>query len=232
MALWEFYIRDYYQNGTLVTEETCFQTIPMNVGEPAMISPRIKPSMGKSGSFSFSLNLDHPLYNAIRQYRTKLRVVYDGHELFNGRVIVIDKSSERTRGVQCEGIFSYFLDSHQIGTDEDTRPTITVLQYLQQIIAQHNSDVEADKRVALGEVPGQYSAAVSEEQKVVIPADYASQKYGSTNWDTTMDRLEGLLSNFGGYMRIRRQNGQNYLDWLDKYYSSEINEQRVEIVSI
>lgn len=232
MALVEFYIRNYMANGSLNTTETLFQTIPMEPGTHKIVNPRVKASMGKSGSFSFSLYLDHPLYDSLLQYKTKMRVVYAGHTLFRGRVITIDKQPfDHTRTVSCEGVFSYLLDSHQPGTKEDTRPTISVNDYLRQIIAQHNRDVEAEKQITLGEVPGQYTNATSAEQRIIIPTEKAKQQFGSSSWNTSMDRLEDLLNDFGGYMRIRYENGINYLDWVDKYYNSTVNPQAVAVAS-
>ena len=231
MALVEFYIRDYLENGQRVQTETLFQTIPQAVGSPTLVSPKIKGSMGKAGSLDFSLWYGHPLYNALRQYKTQIRIVYAGYTLFRGRVLTIDKTFDRTRTVHCEGFLSVLLDSHQEGTKEEKRPTITVPEYLQQLIDQHNRDVEEEKRIVLGEVPGHYTSAVTAEQQIQIPEEKAKQQFGNSSWNTTMDRLEDLLNDFGGYLRIRYENGVSYLDWLDKYYNADVNDQSISLTS-
>lgn len=231
MALVEFYIKNYLENGAMVQTEKCFQTIPWTAGEPALLSPKVKASMGKSGSFDFSLYVDHPLYGAMQQYKTRMRVVFAGNTIFQGRVITIDNTFDRTRTFHCEGVLSYLLDSHQEGTKEDTRPTISVTTYMQNLLNQHNADVENDKKIYLGEVPGRYSNGITAEQRVSIPSDKMQQQFGSTNWNSTLERLEDLLGSFGGYMRIREVNGTNYLDWLDKYYNANVSAQPVALAS-
>ena len=231
----EFYIQNYMWNGSLVTSRTLFQTIPL-ASDPVIKDPKVKCEMGKSGSFEFSMEMTSPYYDALLQLKTIFRIVYFGNTIFRGRVLTIDKSMGRTRSVHCEGDFSFLLDSHQPGTKEDNRKEITVLQYLQSIITQHNSDMSGnnEKKFALGEVPGQYTNATPSACRVTIPSAKAKQKFGDTSWNTSMDRIEGLLSNFGGYFRTRYDTTNPnspvvYLDWLDNYYNSSINTQTIEI---
>lgn len=228
----EFYIKNFMRNGTLVTEETKFQTIPI-VGDPVIDNPTVKVEMGKAGSFEFEVEPVNYFYDACRQIKTIMRVKYFGHTIFRGRVLTIGKVFRQRRSIHCEGDFAFFMDSHQPGTEEDARPEISVLEYLQQLITKHNFDMhgDTDKLFTLGEVPGQYTSATPEEQRVNIPTDKASQKFGDTSWNTTMDRLENLLSDFGGYFRTRYDevNNVTYLDWYDKFYNATINPQTIEI---
>lgn len=229
--VYEFYIKNYLVNGSLNTSETRIQTIPIT-GDPVFSdSPSIKNELGKAGSFEFKLESNSPYYNSLIQMKTLFRVTYFGVTIFRGRVLTIGKGFKRSRVIHCEGDLAFLLDSHQIGTKEETRPEIGVYAYLQQIINQHNADCsdEPDKQFVLGEVPGHYSSAQA-SQRVNIPADKATQKFGDTSWNTSMDRLEGLLSDFGGYFRTRYDvsNGITYLDWLDKYYRTS-NSQGIEI---
>ena len=227
----EFYIKNFMRNGTLVTTETKFQTIPI-VGEPIIDNPKVKNDLGKAGSFEFEIEPINPFYSCYRQLKTIMRVTYFGKTIFRGRVLTIDKVMKCRRTVHCEGDFAFFMDSPQPGTKEDSRPEITVLEYLQQIVDTHNNYMreDADKLFVLGEVPGQYTSATSVEQRVNIPEDKAKQKFGDTSWNTSMDRLEGLLSDFGGYFRTRydAENNITYLDWYDNFYNASINPQTIE----
>lgn len=228
-----FYIKNFKRNGTVVTTETLFQSIPMS-SDPVITEPKVKNEMGKSGSFEFGMERTSSIYDALIQLRTIIRVTYFGHTIFRGRVLTIDKTLARKRTVHCEGDFSFLLDSHQLGTKEEDRKEITVLAYLQSIINQHNSDMTADddKKFTLGQVPGQYTNAIPALQRVTIPTDKAKQKFGDTSWNTSMDRLENLLSDFGGYFRTRYDDSGNtpvvYLDWFDNFYNSSVNTQTVE----
>lgn len=231
MALVEFYIKNYKKNNSIITNETLMQTIPMTDAENVLKDPKVKGEIGKAGSFDFGIEPGHPYFNSLMQMKTIFRIVYSGNTIFRGRVLTIDKGFRSSRSVHCEGSFAFFLDSHQEGVKEEARPSITVLEYLQKIINAHNADVEADKQFELGEVPGKYTSATASEQRVTIPSQKNKQKFGDTNWNSSMDRLEGLLDNFGGYFRVRYnpQNGKSYLDWLDKYYQNALNGQSIEI---
>ena len=227
-----FYIKNYIANGSIVTTETKFQAVPFS-GDPVISNPHAKIELGKAGSFEFEVDPTSPYYNAFQQMKTLIRIEYFGNQIFRGRVLTIDRKMQGTRTIHCEGDFAFLLDSHQIGTKEDTRPEIGVLAYLQEIITQHNTDMDTDvdKKFALGDVPGQYSASVADSQKVNIPADKASQKFGDTSWNTSMDRIEGLLSDFGGYFRTRYNttDGYIYLDWFDNFYNPNLNTQTIEV---
>lgn len=235
MAVYEFYIQNYMWDNVLQTSEALFQTVPFE-GTPVITEPKIRNELGKAGSFEFGMEMTSPYYNALLQMKTIMRVTYFGQTIFRGRVLTIDKAMARKRTVHCEGDFAFLLDSHQIGTKEDTRPKIGVLAYLQQIISQHNTDMGSDniKKFTLGKVPGQYSG-VPAEQQVNIPSDKAEQQFGDTSWNTSMDRIESLLSSFGGYFRTRFVKGiggaadVTYLDWFDKYYNATTNTQTIEI---
>lgn len=233
MASVEIYIKNYKgPDGTVISKETLLQTIPMT-GDPVITNPKVKTDLGKAGSFEFGLELNSPYYDAMMQMKTILRVVYFGETLFRGRVLTIDKGMARSRVVHCEGDLAFLLDSHQVGVKDDARQKTDVLTYLSSVINQHNSDVDdSDKRFILGEAPSSYSDSVLSDQRVDVPADKAEQKFGSSSYDTSMDRLEGLLSDFGGYMRTRYDpsDGTVFLDWLDNYYHS-YSGQDIEVAS-
>jgi len=226
------YIKNFLRSGATITTEQLMQTVPIE-GEPVMTNPKVKGELGKAGSFEFSMEMKSPYYDSLLQLKTILRVTLFGKTIFRGRVLTIDRAMARTRTVHCEGDFSFLLDSPQPGSKEDLRPTIGVLAYLQQIITNHNSYIQndPDKKFVLGEVPGQYSSSVASSQRVNIPSDKANQKFGDTSWNFSMDRIEGLLGDFGGYWRTRYDagSGNTYLDWFDNYYDSSINTQTIEI---
>ena len=227
-----FYIKNYRENGSVITTERSFQTIPFN-GDPVITEPKVKNELGKAGSLEFGMEMSSPLYDSLMQMKTIIRVTFFGHTIFRGRVLTIDKNLSRTRSVHCEGDFSFLMDSHQIPSKEESRKTITVLEYLKQIIGQHNADMsgDPDKEFVLGEVPGQYTSSTKTAQRVEIPNDKAKQKFGDTSWNTSMDQIENLLSDFGGYFRTRHDpvSGKTYLDWYDKYYNPTVNSQPIEI---
>ena len=229
-----FLIKNYKDatSGNVITTEKEMMTIPLT-DDPVITEPKVKCEMGKAGSFEFGVELNSPYYDAFMQMKTLLRVELFGQTIFRGRVLTIDKKLTRSRAIHCEGDFAFLLDTIQMGTKEDSRSEIGVLEYLTQIINQHNSSIMSDteKKFTLGEVPGRYTSATASEQQITIPSDKAKQKFGDTSNNTSMDRIEGLLSDFGGYFRTRYDASANktYLDWYDRYYNATANTQTIEV---
>ncbi len=230
--MFDIYIKNYVIDGAYQTNEALMFAIPMAPDEPnAVIDPKVSVEMGKSGSFDFSMAFGHPFYDALLQMKTIFRIEYDGDTIFRGRVLSIDTGHlTGTRKVKCESDFSFFLDSQIEGVKEENRQKTAVLPYLQKIITAHNAqmteDLSTDKTFVLGEVPGAYSNAIEDEQKVKPDVSY---KYGSNSWKDSQGALTDLSNSFGGYFRTRYSNGVTYLDWLDGYYNSSVNVQTIEL---
>lgn len=233
MAIYDIYLKNFksWADGTtIVNTWTHIQSIPIS-GEVFFNGPTVKNEMGKAGSCEFSLEVGSPCYNSLMQMKTLILIQYFGRTIFRGRVLTIDRALSGTRKIHCEGDLSFLLDSVQPPTEEDSRPTIDLITYLGQLLTQHNACVyEEDKMFELGEVPGHYTNA-SAGQQVQIPAEKAQQKFGGSDWGTTLDRLEELVGDFGGYLRTRVDDatGGRYLDWLDNYYDANVNPQSIEI---
>ena len=228
--MFDIYIKDFNQNGNVVTQETLVQTIPAeNEGALKLISPVVKNEMGKSEMLDFSIESGTVFYDAFLQMKTYIRIVYDGDTIFYGRVLTIDNSGFRgTRKIRCEGPLTFLLDSPVEGTQETGRKSMSVHDYMQYLISNHNDYVgSSNKNFVLGEVPGQYSNNISDEQKL----PNTSRKYGSDSWTDTKSALEDLRSHYGGYFRTRASSiGNNIaLDWLNHYFNSTVNTQTIEV---
>ena len=228
--MFDVYIRNFNQNGNVITQETLVQSVPAaGEGDLKLISPLPKAEMGKAESFDFSIESGTRYYDAFLQMKTYVRIVYDGDTIFYGRVLMIDNSGFRgTRKIRCEGPFSFLLDSPVEGIPEAQRPNRTIYEYMTELINAHNSCVESqDKRFRLGDVPGNYSQNISEEQKIANE----SRKYGSDSWTDTKSALEDLRSHYGGYYRTRYDDSEDVivLDWLNHYFNSTVNDQTIEV---
>lgn len=232
MASVEFYLKHYKNaNGAIVDSETLIESVPFDAGmEPVLTNPRIKNEMGKAGSFEFGLERNSPYYDSMLQMKTIVRVVYFGNTIFRGRVLTIDRTMQGSRSIHCEGDFAFLMDTIQDGEKDDARPEIELLEYLRRILAKHNSLADDDHKFTYGELPYKYSDAVQAGRRLVVPNEKKTQKFGSSSFNTTMDRFEDLLSNFGGYWRTRynESTGTTYLDWLDNYFR-EYDGRKVEV---
>ena len=230
--MFKIYIKDFHKNGypDPIPTETLIQTIPAtSENELRFISPIVKCEMGKVEGFDFSIEPGTPYYDAFLQMKTFIRVTYDNETIFYGRVLTIDNNGFRgTRKVRCEGPLSFLMDSPVEGIEETKRPIITTLQYIQQLIANHNAYInnEANKCFEVGNVPGHYSNINDEQQ---IKND--SRRFGSDSWTDTKSALEDLRSHYGGFLRTRAGEigSPIYLDWMNHYFNPTTVSQTIEV---
>nr|UWD76557.1 MAG: Prophage endopeptidase tail [Bacteriophage sp.] len=168
-----------------------------------LISPIVKIGENTAGSFEFSILPKHPHYEQVNEL-TSVITAYDGdEEIFCGRVVEITKDLYNRKKVICEGELAYLNDSIQ-------RPAryqgLTVRGYLETLVNIHNQQVKnqgIDKTFKVG--------AVTVQDK----NDYV---YKYTNWESTLEVIKtDLLKTYGGYLRIRKENGVRYLDYLADY---------------
>lgn len=230
--MFDIYIKNYKtRSGTYATNENLLYSIPMDPDEEnALGEPKCSVGMGKAGNFEFTMQVGHPYYESLLQMKTIFRIVYDGDTIFRGRVVMIDVGHMTgNKKVHCEGDYCFLLDTQIEGVEDAKRSKTNALVYMQALIAQHNAQVAndmLDKQFTLGEVPGQYTNAVTTPQRVKPDSDY---RYGSSSWKDSQAAFNELSDSFGGFWRTRYQNGTVYLDWLDSYYDPAINDQTIEL---
>ena len=238
--MYDIYIQHFNdENGNVVTSEQLLYSIPITDDQNVLKDPVVKTEMGKTGSFEFSLYPMHPYFNAWNQMKTIMRVVYDGDTIFRGRALTIDNNRiTGERKLHFEGDLAFLMDSYQPATKEVDRSEITVKNYIIQILTNHNVQMAEDqsseaaiqlglsKQIQLGEVPGNYSAAIDSSQRIVVDK---AEKFGSNSFETSMTALEALTKEYGGYFRTRYYNGLCFLDWLDYCFRYEVNGQPIEI---
>lgn len=168
-----------------------------------LISPIVKIGENTAGSFEFSIFPKHPHYEEVNEL-TSVITAYDGdEEIFCGRVVEITKDLYNRKKVICEGELAYFNDSIQ-------RPAkyqgLTVRGYLETLVNIHNQQVKnqgIDKTFKVGAVTVQ---------------DNNDYVYKYTNWESTLEVIKtDLLNTYGGYLRIRKENGVRYIDYLADY---------------
>lgn len=155
-------------------------------------------------SFEFTINPENDGWNKIKPLRTLVKVkdVKKDKVVFNGRVLKptqkMSSSGLFSITYICEDRMAYLNDSNQRhGEYRD----ITISQFLQVILNNHNSQVELHKRFKLGNV-----TVTNNTDNVYRYLGY--EKTLSTIKDKLFDRL-------GGYLRIRDEIDGMYLDYLE-----------------
>lgn len=151
--------------------------------------------------FTFSIPMQNTLYQKLIPFKSIVKVVNlnDGETEFEGRVLSATNKMTASGFVQeviCEDFLSFFHDSSQ---HFQKLQNIGARAYLEEILKQHNNQVEPYKRIYLGNV-----TVVSQTDK---PWRYLG--YEST-WETIRERI---INSIGGYLSIREEYNGFYLDW-------------------
>lgn len=152
-------------------------------------------------SFEFSINPSNPAWNNIRPLVTLLTItdVRSGKLLFDGRVLkptqTMTANGQFNIKYTAESKLAYLHDSTQRHGEYNN---MTVRDFLIEIIAQHNRQVEPHKQFEVGEVT------------VTTTTDniYRFLGYEKT-WESIQDKL---ISRLGGHIRLREG---KYIDYLE-----------------
>lgn len=169
----------------------------------------------------FEIATNHPMYDKLKERDLSSPVcVYDGEEMiFSGFIYEIGEEFNRTKTIKCKGELAYLGDtvvrpySTLKGEYGEIVPNY-LSGYFEWLIDQHNLQVDVSKQFVVGYNEGSmlYSGLV-----------YKS----SVEYPTTSTEIkEQILDSFGGYLRIRRENGIRYIDLLSEY--TDVNEQLID----
>ena len=170
------------------------------IPETGLTDMTLDLEVNKTGTLKFTVPATHPKIDALRKMYSELTVYQDEEWLYTGRVLSDGYDFYGNRTVECEGELSYLLDSIQRYHEYHE---ISVRDYFTDLITKHNADVDVRKRFTVGQVT------------VTDPNDslYRYSTYENT-WRTIEDRL---ISRLGGYIRIRHENGQRLIDYIEDF---------------
>ena len=142
--------------------------------------------LNKSGSFSFSLYPEHFFYDQFIKMKTVIKVYKSNKIIFRGRVLNDDVDYWNNKTLTCEGEFGFFQDSIIRPFEFNGTPR----EFLNKIIAEHNSQVGEAKRFKLGRVT------------VTDPIGVDNASYDTAHAILTKRLLEGS----GAYLFITHEN--------------------------
>lgn len=177
------------------------------------ITGSIKLGINVIDSFTFDIYPNNPGYTQIFPLKTRVEVENSltGRIEFIGRVLIakpsLSSTGELKMSVICESELGYLMDSTVMYAEYHD---ISVKDYLEKLIDNHNSQVDEEKYFKVGIV------------------DIESNLYRYWGYDKTFDTLkEDLLDKLGGELRIRHEEGVRYLDYL-----TEIGEKKETIIQL
>lgn len=181
--------------------------------EYRVLAPKLSLDTGGAGSASFTIPPGNRLYHNIRRRKSVITVHQDGREIFRGRVLDDTTDTYNQKDVYCEGVRGYLNDSQAA----PYKYSGTVHGLFRKLIREHNDQVEAEKRFTVGTI-----TAVDDGETV---EDLENVAY----WETYKEIDEKLLGAYGGYIRVRAEGDQLYIDWLKEYGSQSAQKIRFSI---
>lgn len=174
-----------------------------------VLSPRRKCEFNKPDTLTFTVPPCNALYEQLHMLRSLVTVERGGKEIFRGRVYNLRTDMWGQKSVTCQGEMGYLGDSQLRPYSYDgTAPAFFAL-----VIEKHNALMPPEKHFTAG-----ICTAVTDEKRV---------KVKNQDYKSALTELNGVLvENFGGYLRVRRENGVRYLDYLLEY--TDENSQSIE----
>lgn len=159
---------------------------------------KVTLEIGKSGLFEFTIYPEHPYYENVKPVVSIIEVYRNEAIIFRGRALNVKYGFYNEKQVSCEGELAFLLDSivapHAYYS--------SFIEYLDYIIAIHNSQVEEIKQFQRGTV------TVGEFYPFEVVEDYA--------FETSLDVInKRMVEESGGYLQVRHEYGTMYLDLLD-----------------
>lgn len=182
-----------------------------------LVSAVLSKSTTTYDSFTFDIDPTHAMYTEIEPYTCFVKVTRPDKvlTLFEGRVLTYSDSMDSSGTVQkeaiCEGLEGFLHDSVQPWKEfHNTTPK----DFLQELITEHNRQVESYKQITLGTV-------------TVTNSTDNVYRFTDDTQDTWANIQDKLVSRLGGEMRIRNEGGKLFLDY-EPEISSECT-QRIEL---
>jgi len=165
----------------------------------AVLNPKLTMEDNSAGSLSITLPPANKAYGSITRMATDISVRKHDKEIWSGRVLSEDSDFWNNRVLYCEGELAFLNDSTQPPAEYSR---ISIREYLQRILDVHNSKVPDNRRIEIGAV------TVTEEDESIV-------RY--TNYEKTLKYINDLVEEYGGHIRIRKEGGVRYLDYLKDY---------------
>ncbi len=114
-----------------------------------LISPTLTREAGKAGNFEFTLPLGNVAHSALQKLKTIIEVEQDGTPIWHGRVMSHDMDFYLRQKVYCEGELAYLNDT---ALTPYQYQNISIREFLENVIRNHNSQAEKYKFFAVGNV--------------------------------------------------------------------------------
>lgn len=165
-----------------------------------LTSATLTDEINKSGSLNITVPPSNVNYKSLKKLKTIIRVEENGQEIWRGRILDDRKDFYGNREVLCEGELSFLNDIFCNGKFDYSEDGIKIQNFFETLIDQYESLCDPDKKISLGRI--------SNPDMLIYPS--VSEKFAIIG-----ECINNVLDEYGGYLRIRREEGLAYLDYLD-----------------
>lgn len=163
-------------------------------------SPKLTLEESNTGSFQFTILSTHPYYDDVIDLVSNIVVKQDGEEIFSGIPTEHTEDFYKRRTFYCTGELSYLKNTTQPMAEYHD---MTVRGFLEALLNVHNSKVNDKRKFYVG---------------VVTVKDNNDSLYRYTNYETTLECInEKLIKKLGGHIKVRKENGKRYIDYIEDY---------------
>ena len=202
-----------YADGQLL-----FATGNPNFANTAILDPTLTTEINTAGELSFIVPKSNNLYDNIKLRLTTIEVKQtiqadDEDEVtedddtefivWRGRPIHVNYAFNGHMKVICEGSLAYLNDTVYPSDSNTMRLSV----FLTKLIANHNDTCDANRQIHIG----------------LFTMDDVEMEYNGSD-TVTMEILQDLVDNYGGYIVPHETEGGSYFDWVK---SMEIDAENV-----
>lgn len=160
-------------------------------------SPKLTVEKNAAGSLKMTIPPGNIGYDYVVRMATEIKVEKDGYEYWSGRVIQEDKDFWNNRTLTCEGELAYLNDTTQ-PQEQYSFSGSPIRLYFEALLDEHNEHAPADKQFEVG-----YVDPNLEPDRLDI----------DTNYEKTIECINKIIDEYGGFIQIRKQGGVRYLDY-------------------
>lgn len=182
----------------IYADGVCIYNDVFSLDDMKVVNPKLTLEDSAAGSLSMSLPPTNKGYSTIERLMTDISVEKDGKEIWAGRVLSESKDFWNNRTLVCEGELAFFNDSCQ---PQKEYSGLSIRAYMEALIEVHNSKVPDNRQFVIG--------------AVTVNDDTFPTRY--TNYEKTIELFNALVEEYGGHLRVRKENGVRYLDYLEEY---------------
>ena len=165
------------------------------------------------GYCDFTIYPDHPMYGKLRERDADnpIEVYDDDILLFAGFIYELGKEFYLNGQVRCKGELDYLSESivrpySTLQRGYGNLAPYSLNSYFEWLIDQHNKQVSDNKQFKIGHV---YLSNLDKNNYIYAENDM---------YPSTIEEIsEKLINVYGGYLKVRHENGSRYIDYIAEW---------------